>query len=152
MGAEVDHVSPMGMSGGSAEGNDKSEGLRFSCKNKLTALVVDNGGVCRAIQTALLRSYGVETEAVEAGEAAVELIASGATFNLIIIEMLLPVLNGPETVRQIRAMGAQSKILGITAFFYERDQQEFLAAGAGEFIEKPLSPEIVIPIVRELDN
>ena len=96
MGAEVDHVSPMGMSGGSAEVNDKSEGLRFSCKNKLTALVVDNGGVCRVIQTALLHSYGVETEAVETGEAAVELIASGATFNLIIIEMLLPVLNGPE--------------------------------------------------------
>ena len=31
---------PIGMSGGSAEGNDKSEGQRFSCKNKLTALVV----------------------------------------------------------------------------------------------------------------
>ena len=49
-------------------------------------------------------------------------------------------------------MGAQSKILGITVFFYERDQREFLAAGADEFIEKPLSPEIVIPIIRELDN
>ncbi|KAM4077579.1 hypothetical protein ACJW30_12G148900 [Castanea mollissima] len=140
------------MSGGSAEGNDKSEGQPFSCKNKLTALVVDNGGVCRIIQMALLRSYGVETEAVETGEATVALIAFGATFNLIIIEMLLPVLNGPETARQIRNMGAQSKILGITAFFDERDQQEFLAAGADEFIEKPLSPEIVIPIMRELDN
>ena len=49
-------------------------------------------------------------------------------------------------------MGAQSKILGITAFFDERDQQEFLDAGVDDFIEKPLSPEIVIPIVRELDN
>ncbi|XP_030936589.1 two-component response regulator 24-like [Quercus lobata] len=144
MGAAVDHVSPMGMSGGS--------GQRFSCKNKLTALVVDNGGVCQAIQTAILRSYGVETEAVETGEAAVELIASGATFNLIIIEMLLPFMNGPETAKQIRAMGAQSKILGITAFFDERDQQEFLAAGADKYIEKPLSPEIVIPIIRKLDN
>ncbi|XP_050252059.1 two-component response regulator 24-like [Quercus robur] len=152
MGAAVDHVTPMGMSGGSAEGNDKSEGQRFSCKSKLTALVADNGGVCRAIQTALLRSYGVDTEAVETGEAAVELIASGATFNLIIIEMLLPFMNGPETAKQIRAMGAESKILGITAFFDERDQQEFLAAGADDFIEKPLSPEIVIPIIRELDN
>ncbi|KAK7840591.1 two-component response regulator 24 [Quercus suber] len=152
MGAAVDHVSPMGMSGGSAEGNDKSDGQRFSCKNKLTALVVDNGGACQAVQTALLRSYGVETEAVETGEAAVELIASGATFSLIIIEMFLPLMNGPETAKQIRAMGAQSKILGITAFFDERDQQEFLAAGADKYIEKPLSQEIVIPIIRELDS
>ena len=96
MGAAVDHVTPMGMSGGSAEGNDKSEGQCFSCKSKLTALVVDNGGVCRAIQTVLLRSYGVDTEAVETGEAAVELIAAGATFSLIIIEMLLPFMDGPE--------------------------------------------------------
>ena len=58
--------------------------------------MVDNGGVCCAIQTALLRSYGVDTEAVETGKAAVELIAAGATFSLIIIEMLLPFMDGPE--------------------------------------------------------
>nr|POE78964.1 two-component response regulator orr42 [Quercus suber] len=103
-------------------------------------------------KTGLLCSYGVETEAVETGEAAVELIAFGATFNLIIIEMLLPVLNRPEIARQICAMGTQSKILGIIVFFDERDQQEFLAAGVDEFIEKPLSPEIVISIIRGLDN
>ncbi|KAK9993229.1 hypothetical protein SO802_022932 [Lithocarpus litseifolius] len=152
MGAAVDHVIPIGMSRGSVEGNDKSQGQRFSSKSKLTALVVDNGGVCCAIQTALLRSYGVGTEAVETGGAAVELISSGATFSLIIIEMLLPFMNGPETAKQIRAIGAQSKVLGITAFFDERDQQEFLAARADDFIEKPLSLEIVIPIIRELNN
>ncbi|XP_050255198.1 two-component response regulator 24-like [Quercus robur] len=151
MGAEVDHICPTGMSGGSAEGNDKSEGFRLR-PPKCLGRPYHNGGVCQIIQTGLLRSYGVETEVVETGEAVVELIASGATFNLIIIEMLLPILNGPETVRQIRAMGAQGKILGITTFFDERDQQEFLAAGADEFIEKPLSPEIVIPIIRGLDN
>nr|XP_023877963.1 two-component response regulator ORR41-like [Quercus suber] len=119
---------------------------------KLLGRPYHNGGVCRIIQTGLLCSYGVETEAVETGEAAVELIAFGATFNLIIIEMLLPVLNRPEIARQICAMGTQSKILGIIVFFDERDQQEFLAAGVDEFIEKPLSPEIVISIIRGLDN
>ena len=49
-------------------------------------------------------------------------------------------------------MGVQSRILGITPMFDERDQQEFLAAGVDEFIEKPLSPEILIPILMELDN
>jgi response regulator RpfG family c-di-GMP phosphodiesterase len=36
--------------------------------------------------------------------------------------------------------------------FDERDQQEFLAAGVDKFIKKPLSPEILIPILMELDN
>uniref|UniRef100_A0A2N9HNE4 Response regulatory domain-containing protein n=1 Tax=Fagus sylvatica TaxID=28930 RepID=A0A2N9HNE4_FAGSY len=169
MGPAIDsasrvHVSGMGNGvfpvhgGGLSERNDnnnnnnKSNGHPFSCKNKLTALVVDSERVCRVLEKAFLLSFGVETEAVETGEAAVELIASGANFNLIVIDMFLPVMNGPETARQIRAMGVQSRILGITPMFDERDQQEFLAAGVDEFIEKPLSPEILIPILMELDN
>ena len=48
------------------------------------------------LEKAFLLSFGVETEALETGEAAVELIASGANFNLIVIDMFLPVMNGPE--------------------------------------------------------
>ncbi|XWS76150.1 hypothetical protein CRYUN_Cryun01aG0151700 [Craigia yunnanensis] len=68
--------------------------------------------------------------------------------------MLLPVLNGLGTARQIRAMGVRCKMLGVIAYFYERERerQAFLAAGVDEFIEKPLSPDILVPILRELDG
>ncbi|MBA0791322.1 hypothetical protein Gohar_015907 [Gossypium harknessii] len=65
-------------------------------RNRLTALVVDGDTTCRVLEQLLLRSYGVQTHGVDNGRDAVALIASGVKFNLIIIDMILPVLNGLE--------------------------------------------------------
>lgn len=57
-----------------------------------------------------------------------------------------------KAVRQIRAMGVRSKIIGLTALITEADEQEFFAAGIDELFEKPLDPEWFLPIIREIDN
>nr|CAN61539.1 hypothetical protein VITISV_030743 [Vitis vinifera] len=106
--------------------------------SKLTALVVDSDRICQILEKAILESQGVETQVVGSGRDALDLLASGATFNLIIIAMVLPIMNGVETTRRIRAMGICSKMLGVTACSYEREKQAFLDAGVDEFIEKPL--------------
>lgn len=88
----------VGGGSGLSEGkNKRSEKYALATwKNKLTALVVDNGEICRVLERENLRAYGVQTIAVRTGEAAVELIASGSTFNLIFIDMYLPTMSGPE--------------------------------------------------------
>ncbi|XVE72820.1 hypothetical protein DITRI_Ditri11bG0069300 [Diplodiscus trichospermus] len=139
--------------GGAPDGEGKLYAFdEVVLRNRLTALVVDGDRFCRMVEQGLLRAYGVETQAVDNGRAAVELIAAGANFNLIVIDMVLPVLNGLETARQIRAMGVRSKMLGLSARSNERERQAFLAAGVDEFIEKPLDPENLVPILRELDG
>ncbi|TYI74898.1 hypothetical protein E1A91_D07G236300v1 [Gossypium mustelinum] len=75
-------------------------------RNRLTALVVDGDTTCRVLEQLLLRSYGVQTQGVDNGRDAVALIASGVKFNLIIIDMILPVLNGLEGCI-VRCWGSQ---------------------------------------------
>lgn len=82
--------------GGSSKGSGSSNRPRMTWKNNLNALVVDNERFSQHVEKGILRNFGVETEAVETGEAAVELIASGATFNLIFIDISLPTMDGPR--------------------------------------------------------
>lgn len=55
-------------------------------RNRLTALVVDSVPFCRMLEKSYLAAYGVDTQDVESGTAAIELIHGGATFDLIVID------------------------------------------------------------------
>ncbi|PPD72490.1 hypothetical protein GOBAR_DD30601 [Gossypium barbadense] len=81
-------------------------------RNKLTTLVFDGDTMCRVLEQVLLRSYGVQTQGVNNGRDAVALIAFGAKFNLIIIEKILPIMNGLEADS---LNGGSCKILGVIA-------------------------------------
>ncbi|MBA0758440.1 hypothetical protein Gotri_021437, partial [Gossypium trilobum] len=113
----------------------------------------DNGRLARKQQLlteiVLLRSYGVQTQGVDNSRDAIALIAFGAKFNLIIIKKILPIMNGLEADS---LNGSGCKILGVTACSGESERQAFLAIGVDVFIEKPLDPEHLVPILRELDG
>lgn len=49
-------------------------------------------------------------------------------------------------------MGIRSKMLGVTACSYERERRAFLDAGVDEFIEKPLTPQKLASVLREIRN
>ncbi|MBA0775827.1 hypothetical protein Gotri_010928 [Gossypium trilobum] len=116
-------------------------------RNTMITLVVDGIMTRRVLVQGLLRPYGVQTLGVDNGRDAVDLIAFGVKFDLIIIEKILPALNGLD----IREIGVCCKMLGVTTCSGENERQAFLAAGVDVFIEKPLDPEHLVPILRELD-
>ncbi|PON51408.1 Two-component response regulator [Parasponia andersonii] len=121
-------------------------------RNRLTAIVVDSGSLCRRIVRGVLAVYGVETEAVDGGSAAVERINAGARFDLIVIDPNLTGMSGMETCRELRAMAPQSRIVGLSAYYNEVERMAFLEAGGDDYFEKPFGPDKFIPILRELDN
>lgn len=68
----------------------------FVPRNRLTALLADGDKSCRMMQKGMLRYYGVQTQDVSNGKAVVDLLASASTFDLIVIDIVLPVVNGLE--------------------------------------------------------
>ncbi|KAL4324159.1 hypothetical protein GQ457_11G003470 [Hibiscus cannabinus] len=120
--------------------------------NKMTALVVDDNTVNRMIHHRLLDNLGIENVAVVNGKEAVDIHCSGKTFDLILMDMDMPVMNGIEATRQLREMGIRSMIAGVSTRSMEREIREFIEAGLDDYQEKPLTMSKLISIVHKING
>ncbi|KAK1356603.1 Response regulatory domain-containing protein [Heracleum sosnowskyi] len=118
---------------------------------RLSALVVDDDATVRIIHVAHLKKHGFETYAVENGKLAVDLFRSGERFDVIFMDFNMPVMNGIEATRELRDLGVNAMIVGISD---DRDHtmEEFIQAGMDQFYEKPIKAETVISILRALQG
>ena len=83
---------------------------------------------------------------------------STAPFDLILMDVQMPVMDGYEATRHIRAMERSRKgrtrtpIIGLTAHASEEDRQECLKQGMDGFLSKPVKPGILRELIRELTS
>ena len=68
----------------------------------------------------------------------------------ILMDIKMPVMDGFEATRRIRAFDPVVPIVAVTAFAYDRDRQKALAAGANEYVAKPLSGEHIRRVLGTL--
>ena len=109
---------------------------------KSRILVVEDERSIRDGLCDLLTFHGYEVEAVESGEAGLKAILRGP-FQLVLLDVMLPGINGFDVCRQVRDAGATVAILMLTAKGSEDDIVEGLRSGADDYVTKPFS-------VREL--
>ncbi|XP_073299193.1 two-component response regulator 24-like [Primulina huaijiensis] len=114
------------------------------------ALVVDDDSIVRKIHMRLLRKLGLKTEAVENGKEAVDLCQSGKSFDLVLMDMEMPIMDGPTATKELRAMGVTNMIVGVTSCSMESETQAFIRAGVDGCIKKPLSIDAVNNMMNDL--
>jgi CheY-like chemotaxis protein len=89
-----------------------------------------------------LRELGAEVVTAGDGREALdrtnEAAATGRPFDAVIMDMQMPVLDGYEAVRQLRARGFSQPILAVTAYAMTEDREECLGLGCDDFISKPI--------------
>ena len=68
----------------------------------------------------------------------------------ILMDIKMPVMDGLEATRQIRTFDVSVPVIAVTAFAYDRDRQRALAAGADEYLSKPLKGEQLRQMLRGL--
>jgi DNA-binding response OmpR family regulator len=106
--------------------------------NGTAVLVVDDEPTVREVVANYLRRDGhAVTEAAD-GAAAVELVER-ERFDLVVLDMMLPGVNGLEILRRIRRMGDMPVIM-LTARAEESDRVAGLELGADDYVVKPFSP------------
>ena len=117
---------------GSDSSPHASQGLRV--------LSVEDNPFGRVVLNAILTELGHRTEFIGRGEAAPERIAQGA-FDAVLMDMVLPGIDGVEAIRRVRALeGSHGRIAIIGVSGRADDEQASRAAGADAFLTKPVSP------------
>jgi signal transduction histidine kinase/ActR/RegA family two-component response regulator len=109
----------------------------------LHVLIADDNQVNRTVAQTLCEMFGCTSETVEDGAAAVAAAGSGR-FDLILMDVKMPVMDGIEATRRIRsgpASGSQIPILAVTANADPADAGLYRSAGMNGVVEKPIKPE-----------
>jgi PAS domain S-box-containing protein len=101
-------------------------------------LVVDDEDVNSTLCAQMLGNVGFHTARAANGKDALVQFSVWRP-HLILMDMRLPVMDGAEAIRRIRASpcGTEVKIISVTAGAFEQDQEEAFAAGADDFLAKP---------------
>jgi len=96
----------------------------------------------------LLEKLGAEVEIAEDGAEAVALV-SEQRFDLILMDVLMPRMDGIEATRRLRAAGVETPVVAVTATVTSNDRRRCLQAGCNDFIAKPLDRAKLLDVMRK---
>ena len=105
-------------------------------------LLAEDEPICQAVSCELLEEIGLTVDLASDGAMALSL-ASASRYDLILMDMQMPKMNGIDATRAIRAdsLNSQTPIIAMTANASAEDRQRCLAAGMNDHIGKPVNPE-----------
>ncbi|MEO6529113.1 MAG: response regulator, partial [Gemmatimonadaceae bacterium] len=100
--------------------------------------------------TSMLEDHGMNVSFAENGKDAVALLRERQDFDLVLMDVMMPEMDGYETTRAIRDMPALKSlpIIALTAKAMKGDREKCIAAGASDYITKPVDTEQLLSLMR----
>lgn len=118
----------------------------------LSMLIVDDNATNLMIASVLLNRMGAQVTTVESGQEAID-TAISQSFDLILMDIQMPVMDGLETTRQLRQLEDQIgrvPVIALTANVLESQRAEYIAAGMDGVVGKPIVPAHLIQEIMRL--
>ena len=106
----------------------------------LNILIVEDETALAEAVAHILRKAGHSADRVADGQSALDYIRVG-TYDLVLLDIMLPKLDGLSVLRQMRSEGVQTPVLMLTARTTVPDKVAGLNAGADDYLTKPFDPE-----------
>jgi len=112
-------------------------------------LVVDDDPNIREVLSVLLSSEGYEVEEAENGKIAIEKVYSGDPIDLVVLDIMMPEMDGVEVCGKIRER-SQVPVLFLTAKSQDKDKVEAYMQGGDDFLVKPFSQTELLMKIKSL--
>ena len=124
------------------------ETMDFSSKK---VLVVDDNVINLKVAHRLLQEYKVQITEVQSGQAAIDLINAGNTYDLILMDDMMPKTSGVQTLQKLKTIpGFQMKVVALTANAITGMREKYLADGFDEYLAKPISKKELAKIIKKM--
>ena len=111
-------------------------------------LLVEDGDTNRKLISLLLHDVGARVTTAENGRIGVDLAAK-TSFDLILMDMQMPVMDGYAATRLLRQEGVAVPIIALTAHAMEGDEEKCRAAGCSGYVTKPIDAEVLVHTVAQ---
>ena len=114
----------------------------LGARHPLRILLAEDNAVNQKLALRLLERMGYRADVAENGLAAISAV-EGSTYDVILMDVQMPELDGLEATRRIRRRwpGGRPRIVAMTANAMDGDREACLAAGMDDYIAKPIAPE-----------
>jgi CheY-like chemotaxis protein len=133
--------------------SERNEAAEVSIRKEAKVLLVDDDELVRNLVSNMLRSLGHKAVICKDGLEALELYRqSWREFDLVILDMMMPRMNGRDAFVNMRSINKDIKALLISGFSIEGEAQSLLDAGMKGFIQKPFNFSDFSKVVGKILN
>jgi CheY-like chemotaxis protein len=112
-------------------------------------LLAEDNDVNALLTVSVLERDGHEVVRVHNGREAVEALETQARFDLVLMDMHMPEMDGIEATRELRGNGHDVFVVALTANAYSEDRQRCLDAGMNDYLSKPVEPDALRAILGQ---
>lgn len=114
----------------------------------LSVLVAEDYELNRILIKEVLKAHNITPIFALDGKEALEK-ASSHNFDIILMDINMPVLNGINSTRQIRKLGISTPIIALTANALEGDEEKYLSEGMDGYLSKPINIDMLVDILKK---
>ena len=117
--------------------------------NDLKILIAEDDETSEMLITIGVEKFGKEILKARTGFEAVEVCRNNPDIDLILMDILMPVMNGHEATRQIRQFNKVVVIIAQTAFGLSGDREKAIEAGCNDYISKPINKDELLSLLQK---
>jgi CheY-like chemotaxis protein len=124
---------------GAPDANSEKSTFELAKLTEKKILVVEDDHPSYSLLKAVLRKWGYIVAWAQNGEIALKILEEKQKFDLILMDINMPVLNGYDATAQIKKQYPENIIIAQTAYAVSGDKEKALLAGCDDYITKPIS-------------